>query len=281
MGFFEVIPNSGDFLTAANDALRQTRRTADAFLPKAVGKSIRSHSETLSKASQIASGVNALGSAFKAPKLGEDGLDPDRIRGLMQAGVGALGSAFGGKAKQISRFFSGAIFGGVASKGALIDIQTRERLEFQFNPETISDEQQTEWTSVRSQGMSHPRKQWAGGGDRVVSFTLRFYRDSFSESEVSQNIAWLQSLMLPEYDGNRLKDAPHRCLFVFGTLYNLTCILTRAGARYYDLFSPSTLQPVFADIDIELAQFVEIGEDYRTRRGNSGGSRLDNLILSE
>ena len=234
MAFFDVLPSP-----------------LSTFLPPKIGSS---------------GAVDLFKGNAKVPALGDDRMDPDRIRGLMQAGVGALGSAIGGPVKRASRFFSAALFGGVATKGALVDIQTRERLSFQFNPETISDEQQTEWASIRAQGMSHPRKQWVGGGDRIVSFTLRFYRESFAEAEVSDSVARLQSLMLPEYDGTRLKDSPHRCLFIFGTLYNLTCILTRAATRYYDLFSPSTLQPVFADIDVELTQFVEVGEDYSTRR---------------
>ena len=164
MAFFDVLPSP-----------------LSTFLPPKIGSS---------------GAVDLFKGNAKVPALGDDRMDPDRIRGLMQAGVGALGSAIGGPVKRASRFFSAALFGGVATKGALVDIQTRERLSFQFNPETISDEQQTEWASIRAQGMSHPRKQWVGGGDRIVSFTLRFYRESFAEAEVSDSVAWLRQQII-------------------------------------------------------------------------------------
>ena len=221
----------------------------------------------------------ALGSGPLPPGLSAFQNPIETIEDNIRRGI--VDTVFGSNILNNSSGLGAMLANGIKSQGSLVDLQTRERLIFQHNPEEITDEQETGWNSIKVQGMSHPRKQWTSGGDRTVRFTLRFYRDSFNENEVSQAINWIQSLQLPEYQGNKLKDSPHRCLFLFGTLYNMTCIVNKASARYYELFSPATLQPVFADVQVELVQFVETGEDYSQRRSDGGGGGLVGGILND
>lgn len=42
-------------------------------------------------------------------------------------------------------------------KGYLVDADTGERLEFQYNPNSISDEKSTDYATIKIPGMSHPR----------------------------------------------------------------------------------------------------------------------------
>ena len=44
-------------------------------------------------------------------------------------------------------------------KGYLVDADTGERLEFQYNPNSISDEKSTDYATIKIPGMSHPRSQ--------------------------------------------------------------------------------------------------------------------------
>ena len=136
-------------------------------------------------------------------------------------------------------------------KGMIVDIETGDKVEFQYNPPEISDSQGANWVEINVPGMSHPRVQFTSGGVRELSFTVEF-----SEENVKKKVNFLQSLVYPEHAGSLLKNAPHKALFVFGTLYNLVCILRSVKARYHGNFTQQ-LEPKQASIDLVLHEFTE------------------------
>lgn len=72
----------------------------------------------------------------------------------------------------------------------LVDVVTRERLAFQYNPNDIVDSKATTYATLVVPGMSHPRYQYVAGDARKISFTASFY-----SGDVQQQVAWLQSLL--------------------------------------------------------------------------------------
>ena len=109
----------------------------------------------------------------------------------------------------------------------LVDVETGQRLEFQYNPNDIVDEKSTAYAAIKIPGLSHPRYQYVAGEPRKITFQLRFFKGPVKES-----VDWLRSLLYPEHAGTTLANAPHKVLFLFGDLYpGVLCVVRqRQGA---------------------------------------------------
>ncbi|CAM2066710.1 CIS-tube domain-containing protein [Sulfidibacter corallicola] len=135
----------------------------------------------------------------------------------------------------------------------LVDIDTSERLAFQFNPNEIVDEKSTAYATIRIPGMSHPRYQFVAGEARRISVKIQLFK-----GPVRQQVAWLQSLCYPEHAGTMLKNAPHRVMLVYGQLYpGLVCIVKQVKARFFELFDRESLLPQRAEVDLTLEEYIE------------------------
>jgi len=146
--------------------------------------------------------------------------------------------------------------------GYLVDIVTRERLEFQYNPSEIGESKSAQYIDIKVPGISHPRHQYIAGGSRQISFSLSFFKGN-----VKEKVNWLQSLLYPEHSGSVLKSPPHRVIFIFGELYpEVVCIVRSVKIRYFNLFQEN-LVPQQAEVDIVLEEFVEGSINYQTIRG--------------
>ncbi len=144
----------------------------------------------------------------------------------------------------------------------LVDVVTRERLEFQYNPNEIVDEKSTAYAAIKIPGLSHPRYQYVAGEPRKISFQLRFFKGPVQES-----VDWLRSLLYPEHSGTMLKGAPHRVLFLFGDLYpGVECVVRQVKARYFHLFDRDTLGPQHAEVDVLLEETIDQSVGYREVR---------------
>ncbi|MFQ5647251.1 MAG: hypothetical protein ACE5GM_09995 [bacterium] len=134
--------------------------------------------------------------------------------------------------------------------GYIVDVTTRERLEFQYNPDEINDSKSASYADIRIPGISHPRHQFIAGGARQIRFSLFWFK-----GEVKEKVAWLQSLLYPEHSGTALKSPPHRVIFIFGDLYEITCIVRQVKVRYKSIFS-GDLIPQLAEVDIVLEETI-------------------------
>lgn len=137
-------------------------------------------------------------------------------------------------------------------KGYLVDVVDGSRLEFQYNPSEITDAKETEVAEVLIPGRSHPRYQFVAGHTREIAFGLEL----FKLPDLKARVRWLQSLQYPTHDGSMLTKAPHKVLFVFGTLFNTVCIVKSVVVKWIDLFTPE-LDPQRAVVDLTLWEDVE------------------------
>ncbi|MHB9131132.1 MAG: CIS tube protein [Armatimonadota bacterium] len=136
--------------------------------------------------------------------------------------------------------------------GYLVDVVTRERLTFQYNPSDITDQKGTNYAALTVPGMSHPRYQYVAGEARKLHFSVVFFK-----GDVKKQVAWLQALLYPTYQGSQLKGAPHRVLLFFGELYpGIECLVRDVTARYSYLFDQQTLLPQRADVELVLEEYV-------------------------
>ena len=141
---------------------------------------------------------------------------------------------------------------GPITTGYLVDTVTRESLEFQYNPDEITDDKSTDYAAIKVPGMSHPRYQYVAGEARRITFKLAFFK-----GPVKEKVSWLQSLLYPAHEKTMLKTAPHKVLFFFGDLYaGVPCIVREVRARYFHMFDQTNLLPQHAEVDITLEEIV-------------------------
>ena len=148
--------------------------------------------------------------------------------------------------------------------GAIVDVETGRRVEFDLNPEPIEDTKETEFAGIAIPGMSHPKIQFTGGGERRLSFTVVLHYGA--TDDVPSKIRQLQSWQYAEYSGGRLTKGPSRLLVVFGdtwpdeqwvmTSCNVTC-------QRFD----KKLGCIYAEVAIELLQFITDSVDAKDVRG--------------
>lgn len=142
--------------------------------------------------------------------------------------------------------------------GFIIDVETGDNFDFQYNPSEFIDDKSTAWAAVKVPGMSHPRYQFVSGEARSISFKVHLFK-----GPVKKKVDWLRSLLYPEHAGTMLKHAPHKVLLVVGDLYpGVQCIVRQVKARYFGLFDRATLAPQRAEVDVVLEEYVETSVDY-------------------
>ncbi|MDR2087586.1 MAG: hypothetical protein LBP72_10530, partial [Dysgonamonadaceae bacterium] len=142
----------------------------------------------------------------------------------------------------------------------IADLDTGARVVFHLNPEMFQDDKTTEFASIGIPGMSHPRIQYTGGGERTLSFSA-FVHSGMTE-DVPAGIRLLQSWQYAEYQNGRLIKAPHRLLIIFGDTWPdeqwvlRSCSVTR---KRFD----KQLNCVFAEIALEFVQIIEESVDFK------------------
>lgn len=142
--------------------------------------------------------------------------------------------------------------------GYIVDVVTRESLEFQYNPDEISDEKSTDFATIKVPGMSHPRYQYVSGEARRITFKVSFFK-----GPVKDKVAWLQSLLYPQHEKTMLRNAPHKALFFFGDLYPGTlCVVRQVRTRYFHMFDKDNLLPQHAEVELTLEEIVQKSVDY-------------------
>ena len=140
---------------------------------------------------------------------------------------------------------------GQALKAYLVDVDTGQRMEFQYNPNEIIDEKSTAYAAIKVPGMGLPRYQFVAGEARKISFKVEFFK-----GPVKEKVQWLQSLQYPDHTGTALKNAPHRVLFIFGDLFpGVVCIVPSVKVRYFGNFESSSLAPQRAEVEVSLEEW--------------------------
>ncbi len=139
----------------------------------------------------------------------------------------------------------------------LVDVDTGDYLDFQYNPNDIVDEKSTAYAAIKIPGMSHPAlpvRRRGAAQDRL--------QGGCSRGPVKESVDWLRSLLYPEHAGTMLKNAPHRVIFMFGDLYpGVLCVVRQVKARFFHMFDRDNLLPQHAEVDVVLEEYIDQSVD--------------------
>lgn len=133
-----------------------------------------------------------------------------------------------------------------------------DTLDYQWQPKEIKREITSTWASFNPPGHSHDRLQDAGGGPRIYTLGLDFFRydDDAPMDYVDHRCRWIESLTCQEYDDNGTvtRGKPH-VQFVFGQFINVECVVEGKVSTLFKIFDPATGYPMHAKVELTLREF--------------------------
>ncbi len=128
--------------------------------------------------------------------------------------------------------------------GYLRDTITRERLDFQFNPDDLPMSLGASFASKTPRGASHPRLHFTSSEGRTESLALTFIRQTPDATDMEALRRRLMALTFADYDATgRLQRGPHPLTLVFGGLQTLRVIVTKVKLSQGPYFDPTTTAP--------------------------------------
>lgn len=147
----------------------------------------------------------------------------------------------------------------------------------QYFPESMQDTYETNWDNKKIAGGSHPIYSWDAGGDRVISFSVVFYRESLKDVpkeidmkpspynfDINAAVGWLRERRKPYYADGIVY--PPECLRLIMpskmNLYNhglggsfMDCIMTECSITYNKFFNDGT--PKYVTVSLAFTEVVQ------------------------
>lgn len=137
-------------------------------------------------------------------------------------------------------------------KAGILDLNTGQLKEFQYNPEKLKDDRFATYSSITIPGLNTPRYQFVSGGETVVQFDL--FLNALNHKNggqgILEDIIWLRSRTFPTRSGNILKVAPAKIMLIWPGLYNVKGILTSCNLEYTSFFENG--KPKHCNISVEI-----------------------------
>src|SRR5579859_3223146 len=140
----------------------------------------------------------------------------------------------------------------------LINIDTNDRVECQFNPNEVSISKSNQWAAEKSTGTTLPDVHFKGEG--AASLTLSLIFDSYEQRadvrDQTKKVLGLMSGSVDEMDAkhNKHKRPPH-VMFTWGNFSTFPAVITQVGQKF-TLFLENGL-PARATLSVTLQEVPE------------------------
>jgi hypothetical protein len=166
----------------------------------------------------------------------------------------------------------------IPDRGFLSAVEQDVLVEFQYNPDSVTDQRQLNYASLTAPGMLLPDRQYTNGGDRTIRFKVRVDGLLKGPAEDAVQIARGDNhSILPELNKyrafvypqtDRWQDAngsfiwlygdthqfvrPSRCILGLGYERLIDCVVLQVNIKE-TLFN-AELAPIRAEIDISVVE---------------------------
>jgi len=161
-------------------------------------------------------------------------------------------------------------------KAYLVNLFDQTRVEFDFNPDNITDTKGAELEEEQIPGASHPRVTWTSGSGRPINFTVRLVRlvEEQPVDHVLRQVEWLHSVVAPIDTGEMDTHRAPIVKFIMGKLYDIPVYVRNVQVRWGNLRAEDML-PEWADVTLVLEEI-----SYRTVFSNLiiGGSSFSRSV---
>lgn len=135
------------------------------------------------------------------------------------------------------------------AKAYIIDYETQEKIELQFNPKEWYDERSVNYAEHNIPGISHPVLQFTNGGDRI--FKADIHMNSMFDENAPYIAHWIRARTYPERSENILLNAPHRVVFVYPNSMWILGVIIEANRHVLDTFPDGRIKIMDLSITIK------------------------------
>lgn len=140
-------------------------------------------------------------------------------------------------------------------------LSTGEKVDFQYNPETLKLAIQAAWATRTPHGGSHPRPHYQRTEGRPLEVELVFVARELDASDLDATTRLLESMPFPEYDGSgRLASGPEPVLFAFGAWRAFRCVVKGVEIVPGPSFDPVTTRPRMLTVKVSLDEVPRDGD---------------------
>jgi len=134
----------------------------------------------------------------------------------------------------------------------------RDRLNFTFLPEEISEDASPNWDEIAVIGRSEPYQGYNSTSANEISFDLNFVAQNNTEEDVKKKVDWIKSLKYPVYVEG-IAYSPPTLMFVFGKLFTRRVIVSSASVTWmkpWEILETGslTLLPMMARVSLSLKE---------------------------
>lgn len=135
-------------------------------------------------------------------------------------------------------------------KAYLVDYETTEVKEFQYNPAEWTDSRTVSYAAHNVLGISHPVYQFVNGGERIIKFAI--YLNAMYDKNAMDVSHWIRARTYPSRKGGyNLTNAPHRVVFIWPNAARVLGIITQADRRIIDHFPDGRIKLMTMEIEIK------------------------------
>ena len=148
-------------------------------------------------------------------------------------------------------------------RGFLSTLDGGRKLEFQFNPPSISRNEEASYSSHQSQGALDSKRIYVGGADRSISFTLQLsaLAGRGGVSRVKQDLAILESFTYPEDDSTAFVSPPMVILGLGDRTWQGWVKLS-INEKQFD----KNLNPVLIEVNVDFTRDVQGDASFHASR---------------
>lgn len=126
------------------------------------------------------------------------------------------------------------------AKAYIIDYETQEKIELQYNPKEWQDNRTVNYAEHNIPGISHPVLQFVNGGDRI--FEAEIFLNSMYDKNAPYIAHWIRARTYPERVNRILTYAPHRVLFIYPNAISILGVIIEANRQVQDTFPDGTIK---------------------------------------
>lgn len=154
-------------------------------------------------------------------------------------------------------------------KGFIMNVETGVRRPFPFNPTPLEESRMNEFVDMKSPGLNSPYFQYTGGEANVHTFTM-YVNDKAKGQTFGSTFDMLNFLRQFKPDSNEQFNPPPPIMIAYGTGNKVILGIVENMDIKRERFSPDTLLPVSAEIQLTIKELPPEGMDLESQRARLG-----------
>ncbi|MDF2615504.1 MAG: hypothetical protein K0Q47_159 [Sedimentibacter sp.] len=137
-------------------------------------------------------------------------------------------------------------------KAAIVDYNTQEMKEFQYNPSSFSNNKSINFSAITIPGLNMPIYQFVSGGEEIID--IKLFLNALNHPKggagIKSDYLWYKKRTVAKRASNMLDVAPPKVLFVWPKIGTSKCIISSCNVEWTSFFKNGL--PKTGELTLEL-----------------------------